>query len=137
MIFTRGSRSGTEASRCYEVRIDQSTGIVELEWLDTPDLDDLREALADIAAREDLPEESRLLIIDPGTEFNPRAHIIKYGVEVLANHSEIHNGRIAIAVSMVLHFGISNMLRVFAEDHGIEVHPFYDIDDARSWLSRS
>jgi hypothetical protein len=135
IILTRGSRSGVVSPRCYEIRIDSA--IVELEWLEAPDLEDLREALEEIAGRDDLPEDARLLIIDSGTEFNPRAHIIKRGVGVLADHFEVHGGRIAIAVSKAHHYGISNMLRVFAEDRGIEVQPFYDVDEARIWLSRS
>jgi hypothetical protein len=72
-----------------------------------------------------------------GTEFKPRAHIIRLWGIVLAEHFEVHAGRIAIAVSKALHFGIASMLRVFAEDQGIGVRPFYDLDEVRNWLTGS
>jgi len=136
MIYDGGCGHRRDAQRRYQVRIDSTRRLVELEWVEAPDLDDLEQALEEIAARDDLPQAARLLMIDQGTDVNPRTITIRRSVDVLARHRQVHNGRIAIAVSRRLHYGITNMLRIFAQDRGIVVMPFYEIEEARDWLGK-
>jgi hypothetical protein len=108
--------------------------IAELEWLKTPEPDDIEQAARALIGHTDYRPGLALLVIDRGTDFNPTQEMIEHIVGRLApdaKHDDLH---IAIVVEKESHFGLARRFASCAEKHGMVLMPFRHAATARQWL---
>jgi hypothetical protein len=96
---------------------------------------------------KDVEETLSLIINNPNPDVNKSLLIDVRQVTNAATTTEIHEfiniyksvpfKRIAITVNDPAHYGMARMFAAYSEANKQEVFVFYDIDEARIWLSNS
>ena len=120
----------TTNRKVYQICIGK---IAEIEWLDSPDLEDLKAALQ--AATDRLGDPIiPLMLIDFSTDYDPPTYVLKEVAQVLASYIPVFGRKIALVVKKDVHYGLGRMLNVFCETQGFELLPFRNIEKARKWL---
>jgi len=93
----------------------------------------VRAALDDPAARLPLA----VLWDNRGSEESVPQEELRRRVERIADRPDRIAPRVAMVVSDPLHFGLARVGASYAENRGIRVEIFSDLESARAWLTRS
>jgi hypothetical protein len=68
---------------------------------------------------------------------SPSTEDIRARVMYLKTLEDKISGTVIVIVSSTLHYGLSRMFEIFAEQNGLEVEIFKGEDKARQWLERN
>lgn len=88
-------------------------------------------SLADNPARY---QNKKLLIIDPGSDYNPSKEELQQFSDFLSSLLVNVFPRIALVAPRILHYGLGKMVEVFSESEEGQFRVFRDEQEARAWL---
>ena len=99
------------------------------------DVEEIWSIFSEIRSGHDPGRPLRILIVDPGSEFNPSAADVKRVVGLWSGLFEGVPTRVALVVARDLHYGLGRMIAVFAEGIHLPFGLFREEEAARAWLA--
>lgn len=91
--------------------------------------------IVDAAIADPLYEPAFNFLVDVREADSPNMEDAKVFMAFLGSRAEELQGRIAVVVSDILHFGMARMGSIVTESQGIRMRAFQDIGKAEAWLA--
>jgi hypothetical protein len=116
----------------YSIEKEFATVIAEGSF----NVGDVHTAFSQIRSKFDSPSPLQILIVDRGSEFEPRPEEVQ---ELVRGWGVIFRDvpvRIALLVDKDIHYGLGRMASVYAEQHDLPFDVFRHSLDALQWLSQ-
>jgi len=99
------------------------------------DVEEIWSIFSEIRSGHEPGRPLRILIVDPGSDFNPSAVDVRRLVGLWSGLFEGVPTRLALVVARDLHYGLGRMISAFAEDVHLPFGVFREEQPARVWLA--
>ena len=96
---------------------------------------DVVETLTSLAKNSASYQNKKLIIIDPGSDYNPSDNELQQFISLIRLLLEKAFSRIALVVSRAFHYGLGRMTEALSETVNGQFRVFDDEEKARDWLS--
>ena len=117
----------------YQVLTNKNLAV--LQCLKAFKLSDVYDALEELSRKVTAPVP--LLVVDHSSEFEASLDELQQIVNLFERYKKHFTNRVAYVVSKDVQYGLGHMAHVLCSKIGVDCFPFWDIWEARDWLSES
>jgi hypothetical protein len=120
-----------QEGRNFTIAIDD--GIAVLTWTGAASSAAIEEAMQQLMDLDGYRKGMPILVVDPGTDFNPSSTQLQSYSSVIARHKG-EFGRLGMLVTRLMHYGLARTLSAHCEAAGINLRVFTSREEAITWL---
>ena len=93
------------------------------------------QAIIDVNKNPDHQPNFHVLVDLRELKLNPSTRDMRLLAETLKAEQALYQGRIAVVLGSLFHYGMTRMAAAFAVEQGINMQPFMQMDEALAWLA--